>query len=63
MRTLIAETKVNVKWYDDEKTILHFIVTGPRGGHKAGFFVRYKDLLAQLGQLGVWELLGIPIKQ
>lgn len=51
MQTLLADTKVSVKWYDESKTILHFIVTGPRGGHKAGFFVRHKDLLTELERL------------
>lgn len=57
-----ARVRVKVNWYDEAKTILHFTITGPRGGHKAGFYVRLTDLLAELSRLGVWEQLGIPVK-
>lgn len=58
-----AHVCVKVNWYDDAKTILHFTIAGPKGGHKAGFFVRLEDLLSELSRLGIWEQLGIPVRR
>ena len=59
-----SRVRVKVCWGDAaERTDLHFVITGPRGGHRAGFFVRLDDLLAELARLGAWEQLGIPVKE
>lgn len=58
-----SRVRVKVRWGDAEHTDLHFVITGPKGGHRAGFFVRLDDLLAELSGLGVWEQLGIPVKE
>ena len=57
MRTVqgSAVVRVAVKWADEDHESLHFLVTGPRGGTRAGFIVHPADLFNELSRLGVWE--------
>lgn len=63
-RDLAQRNKVTVKWADDQRTTrtLHFLVQGPQGGTRAGFFVHIKDLFAELEIMGAWAMIGIPTK-
>ena len=54
MRTL-GKINVRVSWFDEARTILHFVATGPRRGHRAGFYVRLEDLLDEMKRLGIRE--------
>ncbi len=65
MRTIQGEdvVRVTVRWSDENHKALHFLVTGPRGGTRAGFVVRLRDLFEEFHRLGVWESIGIPIKK
>lgn len=65
MRTIQGESvvRVSVKWASREHRALHFLITGPRGGTRAGFIVRLDDLFNELSRLGVWESIGIPVKK
>ena len=59
MRTIQGSEVVRVTVeYDEEKRAVHFLVTGPRGGTRAGFIVRLRDLFDELHRLGIW--IGIP---
>ena len=64
MRTVQGDevVRVSVKWYGEDHKALHFLVTGPRGGTRAGFIVRLRDLFDEFHRLGVWERIGIPVK-
>lgn len=64
MRTVQGDmvVRVAVKWADANRKSLHFLVTGPRGGTQAGFIVRLTDLFDELSRLGVWESIGIPVR-
>ena len=65
MRTIQGErvVKVTVRWRDADHKALHFLVEGPRGGTRAGFIVRLTDLFDELSRLGVWESIGIPVRE
>lgn len=65
MRTIQGNSvvRVTVKWASREQEALHFLVTGPRGGTRAGFIVRLEDLFNELSRLGVWESIGIPVRE
>jgi len=65
MRTIQGKkvVRVSVRWRDMDHKALHFLVEGPRGGTRAGFIVSLTDLFKELSRLGVWESIGIPVRE